>query len=145
MDREKITKNIEDKIQLGLVIAIFFPTVMASFYGLPSTSDKKVIMWFTLTAFYLAVYVGFQIIKRLNVSERFLRFLDWFTLASVGFFIFPITFMATADGNKIVETISDKINLYTFIGCLWGIMLSAVILPLIIGAVIGWKLGSNKK
>lgn len=138
MSREEKIKNIEDRIQLGLVISIFFPSLLS--YFMEQNGDlKKVGPWLILVGVYLLNYVLFQSLKKTDISERLLEFLSQFLLAGILLFVFPIIFMATIEGSNVIPSFLGRINALAFVASLWGLPIFSIISLFIISGILLWK------
>jgi len=144
MDKEKCIASIENRTQLALVMAIFFPSLLGSFLENSGADSKATIAWSVSVGVYILIYVIFQGLKRFQTSEKFLKFLNGFILFNITLFIFPTVFLATADGSKVIETFTEKINAYTFFVSLWGLPISAIILLLLVSGTLILKLFFKK-
>jgi hypothetical protein len=91
MDQKELVADAERRIEIALVVAIFFPSFLATL-GIPLTT---ILSWTVLVGFSIYEYVAFELIKR-AVSQNFLKWFSGFLLLEIALFIQPILLYSTA-------------------------------------------------
>ncbi len=145
MNRGELIKSIEERIQLALVISIFFPSLLSTFFSSAKEAtlglvSKSTLPEFMLVGIYLFCYAVFQSIKRKKIPDNLLRFINTLVLGGIVFFIIPIIFFATMDPNMPIASL----NWFSFAMLhisTWGLPISAGIIVLAISFVFGLSLG----
>ena len=109
MEDEKLIADIESKIQLALVMSIFFPTFLGGvFVSSKAAKDDLsgiVSQWSMLVGFYLSAYVMVQFLKKRDYQElRWVpKWLDGTLLFGIAAFIFPILYFGAISAKNAVS------------------------------------------
>jgi hypothetical protein len=144
MDHKELIKEIDNRLQLALVIAIFFPGLLSTFSTFIGDAVSKtsniVLSWSALIAVYLLAYVFFKASGKI-IPKPVLKWLNRILLLGIGFFVVPITVFTCSNGMS-----SHWIAwLYTrlFVISIWGLPLIATVIFLLI--IFGATLGMFRK
>lgn len=144
MEREKLICNIGERIQLALVMAIFFPSLMDSFLGSVESGttqlNESVLTWSSLAAIYLLSYVIFQGLRRTDISSPLLGILNKSLLIGISFFIFPILFLGTTDATTPISSL-PWYSVALFKISMYGLPISAFISLCMIAWSFFWEKG----
>jgi hypothetical protein len=92
-----IKKDITNRIQFVLVLAIFFPSFLVTL----QIASEVVIFWSWLVGVYIVIYLWFEFMKD-ALPQSFLKWINLFLLLEVASFIQPIL-LPTTGLNKDVS------------------------------------------
>lgn len=129
MDREKQIIEVENRLGLVLVIAVFFPTFLITL-GVSSGNANQ---WSSLVATYIAAYCFFQIFKK-KIGNSSLRWINRAVLLGMVLYIQPIFLFSTLINQKV-----GWLNYSSLMLSLWALpFVAALVLVLIF---MGWIRG----
>lgn len=137
MKHEKIITDIESKIQLALVMSIFFPTFLGGIFASSKAAKDDlssiISQWSMLVGFYLSAYVSVQFLKKRDYQELkwVPEWLDGTLLFGIAAFIFPILYLgAISAKNAISQTFWGRamfwVNSELLKVSMWGLQGAAV-------------------
>ncbi|MDD4900540.1 MAG: type II secretion system protein [Patescibacteria group bacterium] len=97
IDKKTIIKEIENRIQFVIVVAMFFSGVMYNFFNIydKTKSDNIVLSYSIVIAIYFVIYIFFELTKD-KLSLLWLKRVSALTLVGIGTFIIPVSFMSSA-------------------------------------------------
>jgi hypothetical protein len=87
----------ETRLELLIVLGIFFPTLVYSFLKLTvpdQGSNATSLSWASLIALYLSNYVFFELLKGW-IDRRWMEWINGLSLGGVAMFIFPVAVFAS--------------------------------------------------
>lgn len=89
--------SIKERLQLALLMVIFFPSFIGTFLAAIKTPADQIadiaLNWSILIAIYLASYVVFDGLKKPGMKEGILRWLNRLVMLGIGFFVLPIGYL----------------------------------------------------
>ena len=153
MDTKNFINEIKERVQLALVISIFFPPLLATFLGVTGVSEDKlgehVLSLSGLVGIFLLIYVILGASKDLVIPISRLKWLNRLLLVNIACFIFPILLFATSYGSKEIPRFMFWTQLTLYAISLWGLVIlgtaSLTILLVGIGDGLLEKLGKWKE
>lgn len=91
MNQKELVVDAERRIEVALVVAIFFPSFLATL-EIPLTT---IVSWTVIVGFSIYEYVAFELIKR-TISPKLLKWFSSLLLLEVALFIQPILLYSTS-------------------------------------------------
>lgn len=148
MDTKELKKEIETRFQIILTLSIFFPIFIATFLdgtGMDKNQIRNInITWSALIGFFLFNFVFFELIKRMQLKEWILKWINRTLLFGIGFFIIPIIAFATLPASKPIPNI---FYYWSLIVSIFGLFIAPYILFALggIGSLLSFISRTNRK
>ena len=102
--RKHLIEEAKGRLELLIVLGIFFPTLIYSFLKLTGVSDQDSnvtsLSWVFMIALYLLNYVFFELLKN-KIDDRWVQWINGLSLAEIAIFVFPIGVLASAKSSAL--------------------------------------------
>ena len=132
MGHKELIVNIKERFQLALLMSIFFPTFLVTYFTAIKSSTDQIstiaLNWSILIVIYLISYIVFDGGMGLGMRDGVLRWLNRTILLGIGFFILPMVYLIIIAKTPIVgPSWVIWANISSFFASVYGLQIAPIV------------------
>jgi len=129
----KIISEIQNRIQFGTMIAIFFSGMLYYFFNIfdKDNANYVTLSYSGVVAFYLVTFCLFELEKK-KMNMKLLKWINRLSLLGIFLFIIPISYLTSINPKFTFIKVSLGFQKILFVISLYGLFLIPIVLFIIL-------------